>query len=194
LGLARRLSEPADPLDGTQPLAEGRAAGLTQDGTALGTLAYMSPEQAAGRLDLVGAHSDIYGLGATLYCLLTGQAPFTGSAGQDVLRRVRQGAFPPPEDVNPEVPAPLAAICRKAMSLKPQDRYPTALALAEDVENFLADEPVTAYREPLLTRLARWGRQHVVLVTVTGLLLALATILFPFLLLLFHLVGGGNGQ
>ena len=112
-------------------------------GTAVGTPAYMSPEQAAGRLDQLGPASDVYSLGATLYCLLTGRPPVSGGDVGEVLEKVQRGDFPPPRQVRPGVPPALEAVCLKAMALRPGDRYPSALALAADVEHWLADEPVS---------------------------------------------------
>jgi tetratricopeptide (TPR) repeat protein len=147
----------------------------TVAGTVVGTPAYMSPEQAAGRLDLLRPASDIYSLGATLYALLTGQAPIRGEDQGELLRRASRGDWVPPRQVNNGVPAALDAICRKAMALNPQDRYATAQALAVDVEHWLADEPVTAYREPLRLRARRWARRHPALVAASaaGVLVAL---------------------
>jgi serine/threonine-protein kinase len=132
----------------------------TQMGRIVGTPAYMSPEQAAGRLDLVGPAADIYSLGATLYHVLTGSAPLGSEAGHDVLRRVVQGEFPAPRARRPEAPRPLEAICLKAMAREPHARYASAHALAEDVERYLADEPVQAFAEPWPLRAARWMRKH----------------------------------
>jgi tetratricopeptide (TPR) repeat protein len=155
------VSEP--PL---QPRAGGSSA--TEYGRAVGTPAHMSPEQAAGRLDQLGPATDVYSLGATLYELLTGRPAF----GTADLAAVRRGAFPPPPQVQPRVPRALAAACRKAMALKPEDRYGSALDLAADIEQWLADEPVTAWREPVGPRLRRWVRKHARLVT--GIAAALA--------------------
>jgi WD40 repeat protein/serine/threonine protein kinase len=142
-------------------------------GTVIGTPAYMSPEQAAGRLDLLGPASDIYSLGATLYALLTGTAPFDELDKGELLQQVQRGAWRPPRQVKPNTPLALDAICRKAMALRPEVRYATALALAADVEHCLADEPVTAYREPWMVLAARWGRRHKPVVAGTaGLLMA----------------------
>src|SRR5262249_34415712 len=127
---------------------------------ALGTPAYMSPEQAAGKLDQLGPASDIYSLGATLYAVLTGRAPIQGKDPGELLRRASRGEWVPPRQVKRGVPAALDGTRRKAMARKPQDRYATAQALAGDVEHWLADEPVTAYREPLRRRLGRWRRRH----------------------------------
>ena len=131
---------------------------------ALGTPQYMSPEQAAGRLDLLGPASDVYSLGATLYYVLTGQRPIEADDLATVLQKVERGEFRPPRAVNPEIARPLEAICLKAMALKPGDRYASPKALADDIEHWLADEPVTAYREPWQARATRWGRKHKTLV------------------------------
>jgi serine/threonine protein kinase len=133
---------------------------MTMAGTAVGTPAYMAPEQAAGEVDKVGPRADIYALGATLFVILTGKAPVSGKTTAEVLDRVRRGAYEPATAVSAECPKPLDAIARKAMSLRPEDRYATALELAADVERWLSDEPVSCYRDPLLARLARWGRRH----------------------------------
>jgi serine/threonine-protein kinase len=144
--------------------SSGSGVEPTQMGSAVGTPAYMSPEQAAGRLDQLGPASDVYSLGATLYHLLTGQPPYRGETGE-VLRQIRAGAPPSPRQVEPATPAPLDAICRKAMTPAPAGRYATALDLAADVEHWLADEPIAAYRDPPLARLGRSARRHRTLVT-----------------------------
>jgi serine/threonine-protein kinase len=120
----------------------------------------MSPEQAAGRLDLLGPASDVYSLGASLYAVLTGQAPFPERDKAEVLEKVRTGDFLRPRQVKGSVPAALEAICLKAMALEPTDRYVTPTALAVDVEHWLADEPVSAYGEPWPVRAGRWMRRH----------------------------------
>jgi hypothetical protein len=131
----------------------------TQLGQVVGTPPFMSPEQAAGRWDAVGPASDVYSLGATLYALLTGEAPYRGTP-REILDRVQRGEFSPPRQQNRAVPPALQAVCFKAMALRPEDRYATPLALAADVEHWLADEPVTAYPEPLGERLRRGARRH----------------------------------
>jgi tetratricopeptide (TPR) repeat protein len=152
----------------------------------------MAPEQATARGD-VGPAADVYGLGATLYCLLTGKPPFGEGDLLGVLARVATGDFPPPSRVNREVPPPLEAVCRKAMARDPAGRYASPLDLAADIERWLADEPVSVYREPLLTRLARWSRRHLVALTVLGAFALLAVLLLPFLLVLFRPGGAGGG-
>jgi serine/threonine-protein kinase len=129
-------------------------------GKALGTPAFMPPEQAAGRLDQLGPASDIYSLGATLYCLLSGKVPFESENLDNLLDKVRRGAFVSPRQVKRAVPAALEAICLKAMALKAEDRYASARALADDVEHWLADEPVSTFREPWRVRAGRWARRH----------------------------------
>jgi serine/threonine-protein kinase len=136
----------------------------TQMGSAVGTPQYMSPEQAEGRLDLLGPATDVYSLGATLYCLLAGRAPFAADQPALVLQQVVHGTFPAPRSVNIETPMPLQAVCLKAMALKPSQRYSSARELADDLEHWLADEAVSAWHEPLLERARRWVKRHQALV------------------------------
>lgn len=139
----------------------GSDEGHTLPGRAVGTPAYMSPEQAAGETRLLGPTTDIYSLGSTLYCVLTGRAPFGDSdAVPTVLAQVQAGEFLRPRAVAPKVPKPLEAICLKAMARRPEDRYSSMTALAEDLDSFLADEPVSAHREAWPSRIARWSRRH----------------------------------
>jgi eukaryotic-like serine/threonine-protein kinase len=175
-GLAKATAQP----DGEQTeqgpglAARVREDSATEVGNVLGTPAYMSPEQAEGRPDRLGPASDVYSLGATLYHVLTGRPPFSGSAASDTLARVRRGDFPPPRRVRPEVPAALEAVCLKAMARRPEDRYGSALELAAEVEHWLADEPVSALREPWTARLGRWARRHRTLVAAAAALLVTA--------------------
>jgi serine/threonine-protein kinase len=143
----------------------GHSHDPTLAGIAFGTPQYMSPEQAEGRLDRLGPATDVYGLGATLYALLTGRAPVSGSTIEETLAAVRQGAIDPPRRMRPGIPRPLEAVCLKALALRPEDRYPSARALADDVERWLADEAVSARRDPPLTRAWRWVRKHRTLAT-----------------------------
>jgi serine/threonine-protein kinase len=147
------------------PSASGTAD--TLPGQAIGTTGYMSPEQARGDHDSLGPRSDVYSLGATLYSILTGRAPFEGSDVSDVLRRVRLGEFPAPRKIHPSLDRALEAVCLKAMALKPEDRYASPRTLADDLESWMADEPVSAWREPRSRRARRWGRRHRTAVTGT---------------------------
>ncbi len=173
-GLAMPITRPApggeaptDPL--VWPFAD--IEGLQREGA--GTRAYMSPEQAAGRLDAMGPESDVFSLGATLYHVLFGSAP--APVGGDPLGR-RAEAPPPPGGGRPDVPRALAAVCRKAMSPRPGDRYASASLLADDIEHWLVDEPVSAYRDPLPARVARSVRHNRTKVAAATALLATALV------------------
>jgi WD40 repeat protein/serine/threonine protein kinase len=155
----------ASTLVGDGPVRASKKSGSREEtlpGRAIGTPGYMSPEQAAGRLDLLSPASDVYGLGAILYNLLTGKAPIEGEGLDlgEVLRRVQLGEFPPPRSIDATIPKSLESICLKAMSVRIEDRYPSAKALAGDVERWLADEAILAQKESTLARAARWARRH----------------------------------
>jgi serine/threonine-protein kinase len=159
-GLAKSIGR-ADPSVGEQTIAPSSGGSSeTLPGSALGTPPYMSPEQAAGDLDQLGPRSDVYSLGATLYCLLTGNPPFQGDDIGEILRRVQAGDFRAPREVDPSLDKALEAVCLKAMATKPEDRYASGRALAEDVERWAADEAVTAYPEPWTRTLVRWLTRH----------------------------------
>ena len=140
----------------------------TRLGELKGTPRFMSPEQAMGRVDELGPATDIYSLGAILYYILTGKPPIEGKTFAEILSRVRDGEFSRPTEVEPRVPKGLEAIVLKAMSLKPRDRYATALDLAGDVEHWLNDERVLAWDEPWLVKGRRWVRRHQTFVTSTA--------------------------
>jgi tetratricopeptide (TPR) repeat protein len=162
-GLAKATGRREPPGPGDAPEATlAPPSGGSHEPTAgvIGSPAYMSPEQAAARHDALGPATDVYGLGAILYGLLTGVPPVTGRTTEDVLDRARRGEIVPPQERNPRAPAPLEAVCLKALARSPADRYPSARALADDVERWLADEPVSAWREPLAVRARRWMRRH----------------------------------
>jgi serine/threonine protein kinase len=131
--------------------------------TGIGTLGFASPEQQAGEWDRVGPASDVFSLGASLYVLLAGCPPFQGTTAAQVLAYVREGELIPPRKKNPAVPPPLEAICVKALAQAPEDRYPSAQDLADDIERWLADESVSAYTEPLSVRVRRSIDRHQIL-------------------------------
>ncbi len=176
-GLAKATGQ-FDSDSGERMLVPASSSGSaeTLPGSALGTPAYMSPEQARGDQRAMGPWSDVYSLGASLYCLLTGRLPFQGDDVGAVLRAVQNGAFPPPRQLDPTTDRALEAICLKAMAAKPADRYSSAKSLAEDVERWTADEPVTAWHEPLIRRFGRWARRHRPLVARAAMLLISAVV------------------
>jgi serine/threonine-protein kinase len=169
------LAKPLDQGEGEQTAGSKSVLAISGSGTAetemgrvVGTVAFMPPEQANGRLDQVGPCSDVFSLGATLYALLTGHAPY---GGPDALIQAAMAEAVPARQRKRSVPAALEAVCARAMAAKPEDRYPSAKALAEEVQRWLGDEPVLAYREPIADRLRRWGRRHRSLVSAAVVLL-----------------------
>ena len=158
-GLAKSIGR-----DERDPTASGgpatSAVDRSLDGFAKGSPAYMSPEQARGEWKEVGKASDIYSLGATMYVLLTGHLPYSGSSALHVIEQAKLGRSTPPRQVNRQVPGALDAICCKAMASVAADRYQDAKQLANEMACWLADEPVSAYREPFATRAKRWMRRH----------------------------------
>ncbi len=122
----------------------------TTAGMRMGTAAFMSPEQARGDVQQIGVATDIYGLGATLYYVLTGRAPFADRDLAVLFGKVERGEFPPPRAVNRGISRALDAICRKAMALEAHDRYGSARELADDLDCWMTDQPVSAYKEPIL--------------------------------------------
>jgi serine/threonine-protein kinase len=160
-GLAKATGR-SDPGAGERTLVPSSASGSaeTLPGSALGTPAYMSPEQARGEVEHLGPRSDVYSLGATLYCLLTGRPPQEGDDVGALLRRVQRGEFTPLRQLDPSIEKPLEAVCLKAMAARPEDRYASCRALAEDIERWMADEPVAAWPEPWTRTMLRWLTRH----------------------------------
>lgn len=160
-GLAKVIDAPDDDVE-LQPVAvtDQAAVDATQAGTVLGSLRYMAPEQAAGRVDLFDVRTDVYGLGSILFTILTGNHPHRGQTTQAVRSHILSEPTPHARAEDSTVASALDAVCAKAMAKERADRYAKARDLADDVLRWLADEPVSAYREPWTDRLSRWQRRH----------------------------------
>lgn len=177
-GLAKSMgeSEPSGKADNEAlvPTAQGSGSVATLQGSTVGTPCFMSPEQAAGKLDQLGPVSDVYSLGATLYTLLTGKPPYHGEPAHTVVELVKCQSPRAPRELNPAIERALEAICLKAMARDPASRYSSPQALASDVERWLSDEPISAMRDPLPVRCFRWAKRHkaTTAVLITSLLLA----------------------
>ena len=167
---SRRLGRHTNRESGAGP--EG-----TMEGQLLGTPAYMAPEQAQGRHELVNELTDVYGLGAILYEILTGRPPFIAPKTSEIIRKVCQETPTPPRQIIETVAPGLEAICLKALRKSATERYSSASELAQEVQRHLADQPVKAYPEPWINRLQRWARQHKALVTTAAGLMVSATVL-----------------
>lgn len=153
-------------------------------GQVLGTPSYMAPEQAEGRPDLVDTRTDVYGLGAILYDILTGEPPFLGQETMTLLQRVIHDPPVRPRQLVAECPPALEAVCLKALAKEPAQRYAAASELAHEVQCWLADEPVAVYPEPRWQQLRRWGRRHRTTVTAGAALLVMAVLVLSMGLLL----------
>ncbi|HEV3444747.1 MAG TPA: tetratricopeptide repeat protein [Gemmataceae bacterium] len=134
--------------------------GLTMSGDLVGTLRYMSPEQALAQPAGVDARTDIYALGATLYELLTLEPPFSGLDRQELLRQIGFEEPTPVRRLNPDAPAELETIVLKALAKVPAERYASAADLAGDLQRFLNDEPIRARPPTLAQRSRKWARRH----------------------------------
>lgn len=132
----------------------------TQFGSILGSIAYMSPEVASGMTHAADERSDIYLLGATLFEILTGRPPREVKDAMESIKKAQKEPVPSPRKTHPEVPKQLDAICGKALAHRAEDRYSSATELAEDVQRYVAGEPVSAYQENTLERLGRWVKRH----------------------------------
>jgi tetratricopeptide (TPR) repeat protein len=150
--------------------------GLTLTGDLVGTIRYMSPEQALAKRGIVDHRTDIYSLGVTLYELLTLQPAFAGNDRQQVLHQIAGEEPCPPRRLNKSVPADLETIVLKAMAKSPAERYATAQELADDLRRFLEDKPVLARRPTLAQRARRWARRHQTLVRAAMVMLVLLTV------------------
>lgn len=190
-GLAKAMGEQAEIEEVSEPILQpisGSGVAQTEMGSVVGTPAFMSPEQAAGRLDKIGPAADIYSLGATLFYVLSGQTPADAGKPSDeksvdvgkVLQRVAKGDLPSVLKVNSRLASglwkPIAMICSKAMSLEIEDRYASAAEMAEDIERFLADEAVVALPDPWYKRVQRWVRRHQTIATTAAALILVTTV------------------
>jgi tetratricopeptide (TPR) repeat protein len=158
------------PTDAVRPDRREDAAGessenlYTMDGDIMGTPSYMAPEQARGRLEAIGEASDVYSVGAMLYRLLTGVAPYNDASDSvrplEIVERIYAGAPSEVELLAPNAPAELAAICSKAMAREPEQRYANMLALAEDLRAFLEGRVVGAFETGAVAEARKWIRRN----------------------------------
>jgi len=155
-----------------------KSANVTMTGDVVGTLRYMSPEQAAGRQAEVDARTDVYGLGTTLYELLTNQPPFPGDDRQELLHDITTRDPTPPRVINPAIPRDLETIVLHALEKAREDRYETAQALATDLSRFLAGRPPLARRPSLLDHAQRWLFRHRRTAVLAVVAMAMLTLIF----------------
>jgi TolB-like protein/Flp pilus assembly protein TadD len=139
----------------------------------LGTPSYMAPEQALGNNDQLTSATDVYGLGAVLYHLLTGHPPFAGGTTYDTIRLLLETESRQPHLWNPKIDRDLTTICLKCLEKDPQRRYPSALALAEDLDRWLKHEPIRARRTGIFGRVKKWVRRNPL---ATGLMASVAAL------------------
>lgn len=161
-GLARRIDSKSD---------------LTRDGSVIGTPSYMAPEQASGSVHQIGPLCDVYSLGAILYELLTGRAPFKGASVWEVISMVRETPATPPSELQPGIPKDLETICLKCLEKEPSKRYVSAQELADDLQRYLRHEPILARPVGQWERLVRLCRRHPLEARLVGLAASLLVLL-----------------
>src|SRR5207302_10840402 len=147
---------------------------VTRTMEVLGTPSYMAPEQAVGNNARVSRATDVYGLGAVFYQLLTGHPPFAGGTTFETVQLVLDTDPRPPRIWTPKIDRDLATICLKCLEKDPQRRYSSALALAEDLEHWLKHEPIQAHRTGIFTRGRKWVRRNPTSAVLAASLIALA--------------------
>jgi serine/threonine protein kinase len=150
----------------------------TAFGTVLGTPSYMAPEQALGQTTQHNRRTDVYSLGAILYFMLTGSHPFAGLPLPEIRNRFRDRKILRPRQINPGLPRSLESVCMKAMALDPESRYPEAKDLADDLDRYLSDLPVTAYRENSCEKARRWFNRNQFIVWLLAAYLAVRFLLY----------------
>jgi serine/threonine protein kinase/tetratricopeptide (TPR) repeat protein len=170
-GLAKRLDS---------ELATSAPRDRTQTGEILGTPSYMAPEQTWGQPGEVGPRTDVYALGAILYECLTGRAPFQATTPLDILFQVRNEEPVPPRRLVPSVPRDLDTICLQCLQKEPRRRYPSAAALARDLQRFLAGRPIEARPEAAWHWAVRWARRRKAAAALAGVSLAAVLSLVTF--------------
>jgi WD40 repeat protein/tRNA A-37 threonylcarbamoyl transferase component Bud32 len=150
-------------------------AGHTTTGAVLGTPAYMSPEQAAGRTHEIGPAADIYSLGAMLYEMLCGRPPFKGESVIHTLQLVQSADPLPPSRLQPRIPRDLETICLKCLRKEPHKRYANAEELAADLDRYLNNQPIKARRTPLVERVWKWAKRRPAVAALLALLAVVVT-------------------
>src|SRR5438874_4204518 len=171
--LLDQKSEPHLTDFGLARLVESEST-VTRTMEVLGTPSYMAPEQAVGNNAAISSLTDVYGLGAVLYQLLTGQPPFAGGTTYETIKLLLDTEPRSPRLLNPKIDRDLSTICLKCLEKDSQRRYPSALALAEDIERWLKHEPIQARRAGVFTSGRKWVRRNPTSALLAASLLALA--------------------
>ncbi len=153
-----------------------RSQGITASGQAMGTPAYMPPEQAEGRPDRIDRRADVYSLGATLYEMLTGRPPFVGESVLELIQAVLTRDPPPPSRLRAGLDRDLETICLVCLAKEPEARYGSAEALADDLRRYLRHEPIAARRPGPIERARKWIRRNRTLAGTAAAIVAVASI------------------